>query len=295
LFVKILEDKLHDFYQILPRRDPRRGLLNLGGNILKTIFGTATVSDVHELHGVINDLQNTNSDIVYSLANQLTYVKKVADTTSLNTESIANLSSIVKDGIIQSHDKYQQITRDLFWFNLTFFGQSTTYTAIREMEFTLLQLTQQLDEIFYAIQLAISGSLSIKLISLSSLQSILRNVTLHLSEGYELIAGTRTEDIHQYYKVSIVANFHCIKLIIHIPLKYADHSFTLYKIFILPERISPDKFVQYAIDYPYLAIQVSQHGYIPFTEKDYSKCVTSSITVCPLDSAIFNTQTCLCC
>ena len=85
LFLQILENKFHDFYQILPRPDPRRGLLNLGGNILKTIFGTATVSDIHELHGVL-DLQNRNSDIVHSLANQLTYVKKVADTTSLNTE-----------------------------------------------------------------------------------------------------------------------------------------------------------------------------------------------------------------
>jgi len=37
------------------------------------------------------------------------------------------------------------------------------------MEFTLLQLTEQLDEIFDAIQLAISGSLSMKLISPSSL------------------------------------------------------------------------------------------------------------------------------
>jgi len=161
------------------------------------------------------------------------------------------------------------------------------------MEFTLLQLTQQLDEIFDAIQLAISESLPIKLISPSSLQSILRNVKLLLPVGYKQIAGTRTEDIHQYYKlckVSIVAKFHCIKLIIHISLKSVDHSFMLYKIIILPERISPDKFVQYAIDYLYLAIQVSQHGYVRFTEKDYSKCVASSITVCPLDSAIFNTQ-----
>jgi hypothetical protein len=107
------------------------------------------------------------------------------------------------------------------------------------MEFTLLQLTQKLGEIFDAIQLAISGSLSMKLISPSSLQSILRNITLHLPEGYELIAGTRTEDMHQYYKlseVSIVANSHCIKLIIHIPLKSIDLSFTLYKITVLPER-----------------------------------------------------------
>ena len=42
LFVQILENKLHDLYQILPRPDPRRGLLNLGGNIIKTIFGTTT-------------------------------------------------------------------------------------------------------------------------------------------------------------------------------------------------------------------------------------------------------------
>ena len=118
LFAQILE-KLHDFYQILPRPDPRRGLLNLGGNILKTIFRTATV-DVHELHGVLDDLQNRNSDIVHSLTNQLTYVKKVADTALLNTESIANLSSILKDSIIQSHDKYQQFTGSYFGLILHF-------------------------------------------------------------------------------------------------------------------------------------------------------------------------------
>jgi hypothetical protein len=136
-----------------------------------------------------------------------------------------------------------------------------------------------------------------KLISPSSLQSILRNITPHLPEGYELIADTKTEDIHQYYKlskVSIVANSHCIKFIIHIPLKSIDLSFTLYKINVLPERISSDKFVQYVIEYPYLAIQVSQQGYIHFAEKDYSNCVLSSITVCPFDSAIFNTQRLTC-
>jgi len=191
------------------------------------------------LHGALDDLQNRNSDIVHSLTNQLTYVKKVADTASLNTESIANLSSIVKDSTIQSHDKYQQFTRDLLLLNFTFLGQSTIYTAVRQMEFTLLQLTQQLDEIFDAIQLAISGNLSMKLISPSSLQSILRNITLHLPEGYELIASTRIEDIHQYYKlskVSIVANSHSLKLVLRILLKSADYSFTLYKIITLPKE-----------------------------------------------------------
>jgi len=90
--------------------------------------------------------------------------------------------------------------------------------------------------------------------------------------------------------VSIVRNSHCIKLILHIPLKSADRHFKLYKIIILPERISSGKLVQYAIECSYLATQVIYHGYIPFTEKDYSKCATSTITVCALDSAMFNTQ-----
>ena len=90
--------------------------------------------------------------------------------------------------------------------------------------------------------------------------------------------------------MSIVRNSHCIKLILHIPLKSADRHFKLYKIIILPERISSGKLVQYAIECSYLATQVIYHGYIPFTEKDYSKCATSTITVCALDSAMFNTQ-----
>ena len=83
-------------------------------------------------------------------------------------------------------------------------------------------------------------------------------------------------------------------LVLHIPLKSADHGFTLYKIITLPKRISSDKFVQYAVDYPYLAVQFSQPGYIPFTKRDYTRCVSSSITVCPLDSAIFNKQSLTC-
>ena len=156
-FVQILEVKLHGFYQILPRPDPRQDLVNLGDNILKTIFGRATVSDVYELHDVLDDLQKRNSDIAHSLAKQLTYVKKLGDTESLNTEAIENLSSIVKDSVIQSHGKYQQITQDLIWFNLTFFGQGTTFAVFRQVEFTLLQLTQQLDENFSVLQIAILG------------------------------------------------------------------------------------------------------------------------------------------
>jgi len=56
------------------------------------------------------------------------------------------------------------------------------------------------------------------------LQGILRNVTLKLPEGYELIAGTRIYDIHSYYnldRLSVMANAHRNNIVLNVPLKLA--------------------------------------------------------------------------
>lgn len=114
------------------------------------------------------------------------------------------------------------------------------------MEFALLQLTQQVDDLFTAIQCAINGNLSVKLIDPATLQNIIRNITLQLPDCYKLRADTRTVHIHQYYqiaKVSIAATSHCIKLIVSIPPKAAYQHFTSYKVIILPERITVDIFI----------------------------------------------------
>jgi hypothetical protein len=115
------------------------------------------------------------------------------------------VSNIDKDIVIQSNEQYQQINRDVMWLNLTLFGQSKIFTAVRELEFTLVHLIQRVDELFAAIQHAIQGNLSVNLINPTTLHNILQNVCLHLPEGYELIAGIRAENIHLYYSLIIAA------------------------------------------------------------------------------------------
>ena len=134
----------------------------------------------------MNELQFQNSDISHSLADQFTYVKKLLNTAvKIDTEATANLSNIIKDNTIQSHERFQQVARDIIWLNITLFGQSELHTVIRQLEFTLFQLVQQIDDFFNIIQCAVHGRLSIKLVNPTVLQSILRNVTLRLPEGYE--------------------------------------------------------------------------------------------------------------
>jgi hypothetical protein len=71
------------------------------------------VTDVHKLHDVFTELKYRNLDIVHLLANQLTYVKKLDSLSAINADAIANLSSIVKENRMNSHEQIRQVTRDL--------------------------------------------------------------------------------------------------------------------------------------------------------------------------------------
>jgi mannitol-specific phosphotransferase system IIBC component len=87
-----LKSRLKSFKQILPRLDRRRGLFNLGGAILRTMFGKATGSDVTPLHTVINELQLNEKYIVHSMKNQVTYIKKLDTISCTNVKAITNLT-----------------------------------------------------------------------------------------------------------------------------------------------------------------------------------------------------------
>ena len=193
--LETLDARLSGFKQVLPRLDPRRGLLDLGGLILKQMFGTATVSDIQE---VLDELRQRNSDTVHSVSNQLSYVK---DLGKINAEAIANLSNVVKEQMVQSHEQLLNLARDMFWLNATFHSECSVFAVIRQLEFTLMQLIKEVDGLVNSVQYAVLGKLPIKLIGPLELQGILRNITLLLPEGYELVAGTSKENIHLYYDI----------------------------------------------------------------------------------------------
>ena len=181
--------------------------------------------------------------------------------------------------------------------NRPLFDQSVLHTAIRQLEFALLLMIQQINELLGTIQSVLQGKLPINFINSATLQSILRNVSLHLPEGYELITGTRMDNIHLYYElvtVTMVGNAHGLKLIMTIPLKTANQHFALYKIIVLPSRTFGNNFARYQIEFSYFGIDDSQRDYILFTETHRSRCTINSITLCPADVPIYSQQVVTC-
>jgi hypothetical protein len=62
LLSQTLESKMQTLHQFLPSVDRKQGLINIGGTILKTLFGTASVLETDELHNIFDELESRNSD-----------------------------------------------------------------------------------------------------------------------------------------------------------------------------------------------------------------------------------------
>jgi hypothetical protein len=77
----------------------------------------------------------------------------------------------------------------------------------------------------------------VSLLKPAMLHNIVRNVSFHLPEGYELLVGTRTENVYLYYELvnaALIGDANSVKLILNLPLKTANRYFTLYKVIALP-------------------------------------------------------------
>jgi hypothetical protein len=292
-----LESKLKAFKQILPKLNPRRGLMDLGGSVLKALFGTAVISYITSLYGVFDELQSSQNDVIHSVTNQLIYIKRLDTITNVNVQAIANLSGIIKDTVINSHERFRQTARDIIWLNLTIHGQSTLFTTIRQLEFTILRITQQLNELMNAVQHATLGKLPMTLVDPVTLHSILKNISLSLPDGYDLVAGTKFENVHLYYdctQTAIIGDPQHIKMILSVPLKTVNRHFVLYKILALPTRIFNSAFIQYLPDFLYFGIDHIQRNYILLTEVEFSYCTRGSLAICSANKAIYSSQMITC-
>jgi cephalosporin-C deacetylase-like acetyl esterase len=68
---------------------------------------------MHLLHGLLNEIILKDAEMSHVIDNQLTYVKDLGAATRIKADAIANMSTTIRDNIIQPSEQFQQITRDM--------------------------------------------------------------------------------------------------------------------------------------------------------------------------------------
>jgi hypothetical protein len=74
--------------KLLPTTRRKRGLIDLGGQALKFLFGTATNSELQTLHQAVEEIRNKQTTLVHSVENQLTYMKEFDEDVRQNTKDV---------------------------------------------------------------------------------------------------------------------------------------------------------------------------------------------------------------
>jgi hypothetical protein len=78
----------------------------------------------------------------------------------------------------------------LHWLNSTMYNQTIISTCVRrQLEFALIQLQREIQNLMVGFEFIFLGKLPINLINTNTLHSILRNVSVLLPEDYSLFAG----------------------------------------------------------------------------------------------------------
>jgi hypothetical protein len=125
------------------------------------------------------------------------------------------------------------------------------------------------------------------------LREMLKNVTLILPDGYDLIAGLRLNNVYLYYVVieaTMLADIHSFKLVLNVPLRSMNRQYNLYRMVALPTHISNNTFVQFEIEKDYFGVDLLQRNYLTLTEMDIVKCTGKDIMICPANHAVYSTE-----
>ena len=188
------------------------------------------------LHSAVDALRRKEEDIVHSVDEQITYLKAFDGTVKFNFSAIQNLSDTLKDIALKAQEGFRGVAHKLAWSN----KQREAATAMRQVEFALLRMETSIEELIVAMQFVVLGKIPLNLVRPNMLREMLKNVTMVLPEGYDLLACLNSNNMFMYYEMVqavVLADLHSFKLVFYVPLKTVKRYFELYKIIAFPTRI----------------------------------------------------------
>jgi tetrahydromethanopterin S-methyltransferase subunit B len=126
---------------VMVRYETELKFLNASGVVLKTLFGTATVMDLSELHNAVDKLSRNQDSVAHSLSQQVTYFKQLDDAVTFNQQAVAQLSTTLKGYALKIQDTFQEVATKLEWGA----KQGEIAATIRKLGFVLTRLEASVD------------------------------------------------------------------------------------------------------------------------------------------------------
>ena len=269
----------------------KRSLLPWGGDLLNSLFGTATESDLDGIRNQLTSLSANQNDLVHVVENSLTMVNKTNTVTAQNRQAINTMSQNFAD----LSNKLSGL-RNLMLNQARMYELKTSLTNQVALVTNLVNNNlQKISNMVYRLDnelsQALQGILPTTCIDQFELVSILTEISDAVPDSLTL---KNFEDVNilWYYKnlpVTVLPDHNKIHVLTVIPLIPLESLFTLYRVVAVPLPIlSTIQSSEITLDGTHFAVSDRGNAYVILDEDEMAKCTKSEMTYCPLHRAAMN-------
>lgn len=280
-------DMLRNVFTVNESRQ-KRSLLPWAGDLLHSLFGTATDSDMNVLRDHLGRLAQNQDDIVHVVENSLTIVNKT------NANVVANRKAI--NLLISAANRFNQRLIVLQENEVTFSKlvkiktvlQTQVHTVLGKMTHALGRASTLIARIAYDLNRALRGELTMSLVAPSDLREILTHIATRLPTTLTLkrFDGNNIVWYYKHLKVNVLTDRNRVHVVTAIPLIHTDSMYTLYRVIASPIPVpSSNQSTELMIEGTHFAVSASQEYYAILDEDELAKCTDIGLGFCPFHRA----------
>ena len=281
-------DDLRDLYTHTTDNRKKRSLLPWAGDLLGSLFGVATKTDLARLRQQLNSLSANEDELVHVVENSLTIVNKTNAIAANNRRAIniLNEASMKLSKKMRSlHNiKIQRDTIQNLRIGLTNKILGMTNAIFRATD----KIKTLVDRLSNDLNQALRNHLSTTLVSPDELRKALNGISKRIPNSLTL----KDYDGHAitwYYKhlpITIIPDQDKIHLVSVIPLIPIESLYTLFRVIALPVPIAHrNRSSQMTVEGTHFAVSRQGNSYVVLDEDELSKCSQTDTTYCPLNHA----------
>ncbi|KAE9521266.1 hypothetical protein AGLY_018329 [Aphis glycines] len=264
----------------------KRGLINIIGSAMKTLFGVCDEECAEETLRHIDKVEGTNERMIHVIKDQTTVVKSsIIGINSASTE-LNKLYIELKQKQISLETNIKALINNTYTLETLLLSNRifSIFTAL------MTQYSYETQTLSAIITAARTGVLHPSLVTPRELAAQLVDVKLNLPLNLNLPMGTLPSEIHEFTKITKIAVFYSgsqIVFLIKIPL-ITETQLTLFKIIPIPHPVGIDRAdnkthsIVLKPEYQYVGITKNRRQFTTFTETELLHCTeTETFTICP--------------
>lgn len=261
----------------------KRALIDLGGSLLKTFFGTLDSEDAVKFSKAINDVQSDEKQLAHLMKDNIHVIKS---TISSFNNSISKVNENEKH-LMENMKIIHGIMENISNSNDKLEIKSQIISLLNSLESIILTLSFDIDDVNNAILFAKLNILHPTVLNPHQLYSELDKHRNSLPKHYELPVSLTLQNVHELIDISkLVCYYHFSKVIIVVKIPLVlPQVYNLFNVIPLPipyDVSKPDTFVLTAPTSSYVAITADHMFYSLIADVDKCKVISEKCYVCVL-------------